>query len=159
MLVGIIACMSLAVTAANSPPVTATNAIPKHEDAQKRIPHVIVTNVVPVKMVYPNDPGDEFCVEEWAEKLAEDAAQGLHIRNGTVAVVVRLESDDNEHPTLVKLRAKFRGVEFLRWHFSDLPKDFSAPCRVLVCNQSDSEDWFVVVLSFALKDIQQGEQK
>ena len=90
--------------------------------------------------------------------MAEEAAQGLHLRNGTIAVVVRVESYDNEYPALTKLRAKFRGIEFLRWHFPDLSKDFSASCRVLVCNRSDSDDQYVAVLSFALKDIQQGEQ-
>ena len=90
MLAGIIACISLAATVTNSSPVVATNAIPVHEDTQNRVSPVSATNVVPVKMVYPNDPVAEFCVEDWAEELAEEAAQGLHLRNGTVSVVVRL---------------------------------------------------------------------
>lgn len=158
MLAGIIACISLAATVTNSSLVAATNAILVHENTQNRVSLFSVTNVVPVKVVYPNAPAEEFCVEDWAEELAEEAAQGLHLRNGTIAVVVRVESYDNEYPALTKLRAKFRGIEFLRWHFPDLSKDFSASCRVLGCNRSDSDNQYVAVLLFALKDIQQGEQ-
>ena len=107
----------------------------------------------PVKIVYPDVPAHEFCVEYWAEELAESGLEGLHVRNGYVLAVVRLPSDDGEEPMLAKLRAKFRAIEVLRLHAPDLPDAFSAPCRVLVCERSGSPPGWVCVVSFKAADL------
>ena len=106
------------------------------------------TNVVPSKVVYPDISADDFCVEDWAEELAAKAVQGLHVRNGHILVVVRIKTEANEDQTLTKLRAKFRAIGFLRWYFPNLPKDFSAPCRVLVNECSDDDGQCIVVMLF-----------
>ena len=112
-----------------------------------------VCNVMSAKILYPDVPPDEVSVDDWAEELAEKAEQGLHIRNGRILVVARIPTIEGEHQMLAKTRAKFRAVELLRHHYTDLPKEFTAPCRVIVCEVSDSGDECVAVMSFAIKDI------
>ena len=112
-----------------------------------------VCNAVSAKILYPDVPPDEFSVEDWAEELAEKAGQGLHIRNGQVLVVARIPVVEGEYQSLTKLRAKFRAVELLRSHYPDLPKEFSASCRILVCETSDSGGECVAVMAFSEKDI------
>ncbi len=106
------------------------------------------------KILYPNVSDDEFCVDDWAEELADSADDGLHIRNGCVLVVVRLKMYEGEYRSLAKLRAKSRAVEFIRYHFPSLPKKISVPCRVVVAEYSEQDNMCVVVMSFALKDIE-----
>jgi len=107
----------------------------------------------PVKIVYGDVPSEDFCVEYWAEELAESAAEGLHARNGYVLAVVRMPSNEDEEPMLTKLRAKFRAVEVLRFHFPKRPAAFSAPCRVLVCERSGDPPGSVCVVSFKATDL------
>lgn len=119
---------------------------------------VLVSNVLEVtcaKISYPDVPSDEFSVDEWAEELAEKAAQGLHIKNGQILIVVRLAVAEGEHQMLAKTRAKFRAIEFLRCHYPELPKEFSAPCRVIVCEMSDSGKECICVISFAMETVAQ----
>ncbi len=139
-------------------PVLAGNDLHVMPDDAGRTPEPAVTNVVSVKVVYPDVTADEFSVDDWSEELAEKAEQGLHIRNGRILVVARIPAIDGEHQMLAKTRAKFRAVELLRHHYPDLPAEFTAPCRILVCEQTDSGDEFVVVMSFAMKDIVQQEK-
>ena len=136
-----------------SPSVSAGNDLPIMPGDCRRTPEAAVTNVAPVKIVYPDVPDDDFSVDDWAEELAEKAEQGLHIRNGRILVVARIPTIEGEHQMLAKTRAKFRAVELLRHHYTDLPKEFTAPCRVIVCEVSDSGDECVAVMSFAIKDI------
>ena len=112
-----------------------------------------VCDVVCAKILYPDVPPDEFSADDWAEELAEKAEQGLHIRNGQILVVARIPAIDGEYQSLTKVRAKSRAVEFLRHHYPDLRKEFSAPCRVLVSEQPESSGECVVVMSFTMQDI------
>ena len=112
---------------------------------------VVATNIIPVKVVYPDDTSDDFCVDDWAEDLAEKAEQGVHVKNDHALVVVRLDPVEGEHQSLTKLRAKFRAIEFLRYHYHDLPSEFSAPCRILSCDLDDEQ--CVVIVAFRLKDL------
>ena len=112
-----------------------------------------VTNAAPVKIVYPDVAEEDFSAEDWADELAEKAEQGLHIRNGQVLVVARIPTIDGEYQMLTRVRAKFRAIEILRYHYPDLPKEFSATCRVLVCDASDSGEMCIVVMAFSEKDI------
>ena len=114
-----------------------------------------VCNVVSAKILYPDVPPDEFSADDWAEELAERAEQGVHIRNGRILVVARIPTIEGEHQMLAKTRAKLRAVDLLRQHYPDLPAEFTAPCRVIVCEVSDSGDECVAVMSFAMKDIAQ----
>ena len=109
------------------------------------------TDVVPVKVIYPDVASGDFSMDEWAEELAEGAEQGLHVKNGQVLVVVRVELIDGEYQALTKVRAKFRAIEFLRYHYQDLPSEFSAPCRILSCDLDDEK--CVAVVAFRLKDL------
>ena len=113
-----------------------------------------ITNIIPCKVVYPDAQPDDFIVEDWAEELAEKAEQGLHIKNGLVLVVVRLKAGESEYRVLTKVRAKFCAVEFLRYYYPNLPERFSSSCRILVNEQSDSNAQCVVVMSFALTELQ-----
>ena len=113
-----------------------------------------VWNVECVKIMYPNVAANEFCIEDWAEELANTAEEGLHIRNGQVLVVVRLKMHDGEYRPLARLRAKSRAVEFIRYHFSSLPKKISVPCRVVVTEYSEQDNVCIVVMSFVMKDIE-----
>ena len=92
-------------------------------------------------------------MDDWAEELAEKGGQGLHIRNGQILVVARIPAIEGEHQMLAKARAKFRAIEILRSHYPDLPKEFSASCRILVCETSDSGGECVAVMAFSEKDI------
>lgn len=136
--------------------VVVTNALQTMENRSDLNSNVF--NVACVKISYPDVSADEFCIEDWADELAEKSEQGLHIKNGHVLVVVRIPAVEGELQTLTKLRAKFRVIEFLRLHYPELPKEFTAPCRVLVSEQTDSGDECVVVMSFALKDIVKPEK-
>ena len=111
------------------------------------------TNAAPVKIVYPDVAAADFSVDDWAEELAEKAEQGLHIRNGQILVLVRMPTIDGEYQMLTRVRAKFRAIEILRYHYPDLPKEFSATCRVLVCDASDSGEMCIAVMAFSEKDI------
>ena len=137
-----------------SPHVVVTNITQTVENGSATV-NSNVCNVVSAKILYPDVPSDEFFADDWAEELAEKAEQGLHIRNGQILVVARIPTIEGEHQTLAKTRAKFRAVELLRQHYPDLPAEFTAPCRILVCEQTDSGDEFVVVMSFAMKDVLQ----
>ena len=174
------AAMSAASGCAALPPPSDTNGncvavVSESTVATNMSPHVVVTNiaqtvenradlnsnvcnVVSAKILYPDAPPDEFSADDWAEELAEKAEQGLHIRNGRILVVARIPAIEGEHQMLAKTRAKFRAVELLRQHYPDLPAEFTAPCRILVCEQTDSGDEFVVVMSFAMKDVLQQEK-
>lgn len=107
-----------------------------------------VCNVVSAKILCPDVPPDEFSVEDWAKELAEKGEQGVHIRNGQVLVVARIPAVEGEFENLTKSRAKFRAIEILRSHYQDLQKEFSVSCRILVCEQNDSDDDCVAVLAF-----------
>ena len=137
-----------------SPHVVVTNITQTVENGSATV-NSNVCNVVSAKILYPDVPSDEFSADDWAEELAEKAEQGLHIRNGRILVVARIPAIEGEHQMLAKTRAKFRAVELLRQHYPDLPAEFTAPCRILVCEQTDSGDEFVVVMSFAMKDVLQ----
>ncbi len=174
------AAMSAAFGCAALPPPSDTNGNCVAVAAESTVatnmsPHVVVTNitqtvenrtdlnsnvcnVVSAKILYPDVPPDEFSADDWAGELAEKAEQGLHIRNGRILVVARIPAIEGEHQMLAKTRAKFRAVELLRQHYPDLPTEFTAPCCILVCEQTDSGDEFVVVMSFAMKDIVQQEK-
>ena len=170
------AAMSAASGCAALPPPSDTNGncvavVSESTVATNMSPHVVVTNitqtvengsatvnsnvcnVVSAKILYPDVPSDEFSADDWAEELAEKAEQGLHIRNGQILVVARIPAIDGEYQSLTKVRAKSRAVEFLRHHYPDLRKEFSAPCRVLVSEQPESSGECVVVMSFTMQDI------
>ena len=132
------------------PVSTETNAV-VDVVATNIVSDVAATNVVPVKVVYPDDASDDFSVDDWAEELADKAKQGVHVKNGHALVVVRLEPVEGEHQSLTKLRAKFRAIEFLRYHYPSLPSEFSAPCRILSCDLDDEK--CVAVVAFRLKDL------
>ena len=154
----ILACAALAadglsVTNTSLPSAaTATNILQTSEDKSDR--NSGVRNAVCVKILYPDVPYEEFCVDDWAEELSNSAEEGLHIRNGHVLVVVRLKMYEDEYQALAKLRAKTRAVEFLRHHFPALPKKISVPCRVVVTEYSEQDNVCIVVMSFVLKDIE-----
>jgi len=112
-----------------------------------------VCNVVSAKIIYPDVPPDEFSVEDWAEELAEKAGQGLHIRNGQVLVVARIPVVEGEYQSLTKLRAKFRAVELLRQHCPNLPTEFSASCRIFICEELEDSGQVAAVVAFLLKDL------
>ena len=174
------AAMSAASGCATLPPPSDTNGncvavMSESAVATNMVPQVVVTNiaqtvenrsdlnstvcnVMSAKILYPDVPPDEFSVDDWAEELTENAEQGLHIRNGQILIVVRILAIEGEHQMLAKTRAKFRAVELLRQHYPDLPAEFTAPCRILVCEQTDSGDEFVVMMSFAMKDVLQQEE-
>ena len=114
---------------------------------------VVATNAMPGSVDNLDDTSDDFSIEDWAEELAEEAEQGVHVKKGYVLVVAHLEPIDGEYLSLTKLRAKVRAIELLRCHYQNLPMEFSAPCRVIVCEQSDVDDHWVVVILFLLKDL------
>ena len=171
------AAMSAAYGCATLPPLSDTNGncvavMSESAVATNMVPQVVVTNiaqtvenrsdlnstvcnVMSAKILYPDVPQDEVSVDDWAEELAEKAEQGLHIRNGRILVVARIPTIEGEHQMLAKTRAKLRAVDLLRQHYPDLPAEFTAPCRVIVCEVSDSGDECVAVMSFAMKDIAQ----
>ena len=149
----VVAADGLAETNAPLPSVaTATNILQTSEDKSDR--NSGVRNAVCVKILYPDVPYEEFCVDDWAEELSNSAEEGLHIRNGHVLVVVRLKMYEDEYQALAKLRAKTRAVEFLRHHFPALPKKISVPCRVVVTEYSEQDNVCIVVMSFVMKDIE-----
>lgn len=137
------------------PPQSCESALLDYEGrvVAPRPPEPVTTNFAPVRIVYPDVPDGDFSVDDWAEELAANAEQGLHARNGHVLVLVRIQALVGEHRQLTRLRAKFRAIEFLRHHYPDLPKEFSAQCRVLMCETSDSGESCVAVVSFAAQDI------
>lgn len=132
-------------------PLPSTNEF--QTSGTESVPVSNVWEVTCTRISYPDVPSDEFSVDEWAEELAENAEQGLHIRNGQILIVVRLAVAEGEHQMLAKTRAKFRAIEFLHHHYPNLPKDFTAACRIPVCEMSDSGEQCAVVVSFAEKDI------
>lgn len=157
MFFALFACVAL-----QTPLVAETNVPPPVVEvvARKTAPAVttnivktVSTNLIPVKVVYPDVAAEDFCLEAWAETLAKKTAQGVYIRNGQVLVVVHLEAVEGEYQALTKLRAKFRAIEFLRHHFIDLPNDFSTLGRVLVCKQSDSDERCTIVMAFKLEGL------
>lgn len=115
-----------------------------------------VWNTASVKIVYPDVPPDDFSVEDWAEELSEDARQGLHMRNGQVLAVARIPAVEGEYQSLTKLRAKFRAIEFLRQHYPNLPEEFTAPCRILICERLEDPGQIVAVIAFSTKDLPSG---
>jgi len=137
--------------------VAAEPCSPQPVVAQKPSTNIVVscsaTNGVPVKIVYPDIPASEFCLEEQASELANTAAQGVHVKNGHALVVVRIPTNDGEYSALAKLRAKFRALEFLRKLFPGLSRSFEAPCRVLFCEKNDSGSEYTCVVSFKLADL------
>ena len=140
--------------ATNAPPPCVAHTVAEPGGAvAPRQPESVATNLTPVKVVYPDVPEEDFSVDDWAEELAEKAEHGLHVRNGQILVVVRMPAVEGEHQMLAKVRAKFRAIEFLRHHYPDMPKDFTATCRIPVCEMSDSGEECVVVMSFSEKDI------
>ena len=159
------ACAALPAAPAaetNAPPpaagmpeaVVESNAVTNAaQEVMTDIVQSVSTNVAPVKIVYPDVSADDFNVEEWAEELSEAAAPGVHIRNGQALVLVKLDAIEGEHQSLTKLRAKFLALDFLRFHFHDLPKDFSASCRVLVSENGDSGEPCIVVMAFRLDEL------
>ena len=135
------------VSATNSQPqVAATNAFQTPENRSDLNSNV--WNTVNDKIAYPDVPSDELSVDDWAVELAEKTEQGVHIRNGQVLVVARIPAVEGEFENLTKSRAKFRAIEILRSHYQDLQKEFSVSCRILVCEQNDSDDDCVAVLAF-----------
>lgn len=139
--------------AANAPLPAVETQVATNHVADCAVTKAAVTNAASVKIVYPNVPDADFSVDDWAEELAEKGGQGLHIRNGQILVVARIPAIEGEHQMLAKARAKFRAIEILRSHYPDLPKEFSASCRILVCETSDSGGECVAVMAFSEKDI------
>ena len=101
------------------------------------------------RIVYPDMPEGDFCLEEWADELAESGAkEGLHVRNGYVLAVVRLDNGDGQSP-FRRIAAKARAIEFLRAHDPSLPPKFKSICRTLV--DSEEEDGSrLFVISFRI---------
>ena len=164
-------CASSEAAATNSPPpaiemietnvvtIAETNLVAKIA-ATNVVFEVAATNGMPVKVVYPDDTSNDFNFEDWAEELAAKMEQGVHVKNGHALVVVRLEPIEGEYQSLTKLRAKFRAIEFLRNHFPDIPKEFSASCRVLLCEELEpNESCLIVVLAFRLEDLKELRQE
>lgn len=144
-----------AAAATNSPPpaAAALAEVNVGETRANTSNSTEILNAGCVKIVYPDDTSEDFSVDDWAEELAAKAEQGVHVKNGYALVLVRLEPIEGEFQSLTKLRAKFRAIEILRNCYQDLPKDFSAPCRVLVCDQSETDGQCVVVMAFLIKDL------
>ena len=154
----ILACAALAADGLSATNATlpsaaaATNALRTSENRSDLFSDVWNTKCA--KILYPNVPDDEFCVDDWAEELSNSAEEGLHIRNGQILVVVRLKMHEGEYRPLAKLRAKSRAVEFVRYHFPAPSKKISTPCRVVVSEFGELDNMCVVVMSFVLKDIE-----
>ena len=144
---------SAAGGAANAPAAVAETQVDTNSVVECAAQKLSATNVVPAKIVYPDVTEEDFSVEDWAEELAEKAEQGIHIRNGYILILVRMPAIEGEYQSLSKVRAKFRAIEFLRCHYPDLPKEFSATCRVLVCDISDSGEMCIAVMAFSEQDI------
>jgi len=139
--------------ATNAPALPAETQTATNSVAECATQNSAMTNAAPVRIIYPDVPGDDFSVEDWADELSEKAGEGLHIRNGHVLVLVRMPAIEGEYQSLSKLRAKFRAIEVLRYHYPSLPKEFSATCRVLVCDTCDSGESCVVVMAVSEKDL------
>ena len=58
-----------------------TNAV-VYASVTNTVVDVATTNIVPVNVDYPDDTSDDFCVEDWAEELAKNGKQGIHVKNG-----------------------------------------------------------------------------
>ena len=132
----ILACAALAadgLSATNAPLPSAAAATNNLQTVENRS-DLFSTVWKCAKIMYQNVPDNEFSLEDLAEELANSAEEGLHIRNGQILVVVRLKMYDGEHRPLAELRAKSRAVEFLRYHFSSLPKKIPCHAALLFLN-------------------------
>lgn len=154
--------MTIAIAAMSA--VSGCMALPQESETNEAantvtknvVEDVAATKTIPVKAVYQDSAFDDFDIDEWAEELAEKAEQGVHVKNGHVLIAVRLEPIEGEYQSLTRLRAKFRAIEFIRYHYQDLRGEFSIPCRVLFYGQSNFCGQCVVVMSFLLKDLNAG---